>query len=104
MSSNEVAKSIGTNPKFHQLVRLRSRLSWRMFFIVISMYYLLMITVAFNPTALSSVISDGSVVTIGWPLGAAVIVLSWLLTGVYIYRANNTIEPLNDALLLEVLK
>lgn len=104
MSSNEVAKSIGTNPKFHQLVRLRSRLSWSMFLIVISMYYLLMITVAFKPAALSGVISEGSVVTIGWPLGAAVIVLSWLLTGLYIYRANNIIEPLNDALLLEVLK
>ncbi len=104
MSNNEVAKSIGTNPKFRQLVRMRSSLSWTMFFIVISMYYLLMITVAFNPTALSGVISEGSVVTIGWPLGAAVIVLSWLLTGLYIYRANNTIEPLNDALLREILK
>lgn len=103
MSSNEAADRIGANPKFHQLVRMRSRLSWSMFFIVITLYYLLMVTVAFNPAALSAVTGEGSVVTIGWPLGAAVIVLSWLLTGLYIYRANNTLEALNDALLKEIL-
>jgi uncharacterized membrane protein (DUF485 family) len=102
MSSNEVVESIVANPKFQQLVRTRSRISWSMFFIVTTLYYLLMGTVAFFPEALHTLISPDSVVTIGWPLGAGVIVLSWLLTGLYIHKANSELEPLNAAILKDL--
>jgi uncharacterized membrane protein (DUF485 family) len=102
MSSQAVVEHIGANPKFHQLVRLRSRLSWSMFYVVTALYYLLMMTVAFYPDVLRTRISADSVVTIGWPLGAGVIVISWLLTGLYIRRANNELEPLNEAILKEL--
>lgn len=102
MSSNEVVERIVANPKFQELVRKRSRLSWTMFFIVITLYYLLMGTVAFFPEALHTLVSPESVVTIGWPLGAGVIVISWLLTGFYIRKANTELEPLNDAVLKDL--
>ncbi|MBS0494301.1 MAG: DUF485 domain-containing protein [Proteobacteria bacterium] len=104
MSSTEDVERIVAHPKFQQLVRTRSRISWTMFSIVTTLYYLLMGTVAFNPSALSSLISEGSVVTIGWPLGAAVIVGSWLLTGLYIHKANNNLEALIDAVLKDLTK
>jgi uncharacterized membrane protein (DUF485 family) len=102
MSSNEVVERILANPKFQELVRKRSRISWTMFFIVVTLYYLLMGTVAFFPEALRTLISPESVVTIGWPLGAGVIVISWLLTGLYIRKANSELEPLNDAILKDL--
>ncbi len=102
MSSNEVVERIVANPKFQELVRKRSRISWTMFFIVITLYYLLMGTVAFFPEALRTLINPESVVTIGWPLGAGVIVISWLLTGLYIRKANTELEPLNDAILKDL--
>ena len=101
MSSHEVVERIVANPKFQELVRKRSRISWTMFFIVVTLYYLLMGTVAFFPAVLGTPISEGSVVTIGWPLGASVIIISWLLTGLYIRKANTDLEPLNDAVLKE---
>jgi len=104
MSSTEDVDRIVANPKFQQLVRTRSRISWGMFFTVTTFYYLLMGTVAFNPEALRALISPDSVVTIGWPLGAAVIVVSWLLTGLYIRKANNDLEDLNDAVLKDLKK
>ena len=104
MSSTEDVDRIVANPKFQQLVRTRSRISWGMFFTVTLFYYLLMGTVAFNPQALNTLISPDSVVTIGWPLGAAVIVVSWLLTGLYIRKANNDLEDLNDAVLKDLKK
>jgi len=58
--------------------------------------------VAFFPEALRTLINPESVVTIGWPLGAAVIVISWLLTGLYIRKANTELEPLNDAILKDL--
>ena len=102
MSSNAVVEAIVANPKFQELVRKRSRVSWSMFFIVTTVYYLLMGTVAFYPAALRTQINPDSVVTIGWPLGAAVIVVSWLLTGLYIRKANTELEPLNEAILKDL--
>ena len=102
MSSNAVVERIVANPKFQELVHKRSRISWSMFFIVITLYYLLMGTVAFFPAVLHTPISSDSVVAIGWPLGAAVIVISWLLTGLYIRKANTELEPLNDAILKDL--
>ena len=102
MSGKETVERIVANPKFQQLVRTRSRISWSMFGIVTSLYYLLMGTVAFNPEALRALVSEDSVVTIGWPLGAAVIVVSWLLTGLYVRRANNELEDLNEAVLKDL--
>jgi uncharacterized membrane protein (DUF485 family) len=58
--------------------------------IVLTAYYALMIVVAFSPSSLHVPLSEGQVITIGVPIGAAVIVLSWLLTGFYVYRANTT--------------
>ena len=102
MSATDPVARISANPKFLQLVRTRSRISWGMFFVVTTLYYLLMMTVAFNPAMLRPLISEDSVVTIGWPLGAAVIIISWLLTGVYVYQANNVLEPINESILKDL--
>jgi uncharacterized membrane protein (DUF485 family) len=37
-------------------------------------------------------ISEGSVLTIGWPIGAAIIIGSWLLTGWFVSRANGEFD------------
>ena len=51
--------------------------------------------------AFSRALPAGAVVTIGVPIGAAVIVLSWFLTGLYVYRANTTFDALNEQILSE---
>jgi uncharacterized membrane protein (DUF485 family) len=35
------------------------------------------------------------------PIGVAVIVLSWVLTGVYVFRANTAFDELNQQILSE---
>jgi uncharacterized membrane protein (DUF485 family) len=99
--SSSVYECIRDNPKFRELEARRSQLAWLLSAIVLAAYYGLMVVVAFWPQSLHAPLSDGSVVTIGVPLGAAVIVLSWLLTGLYVYRANTTFDPLNDEILRE---
>lgn len=104
MSDPKVTQGILANPKFQQLVRTRSRISWSMFAIVTTLYYLLMGSVAFQPEVLRTLVSADSVVTIGWPLGAGVIIVSWLLTGLYVRKANNDLEALNAAVLKDISK
>lgn len=93
---------IRTNPKFRELEVARSRLAWLLSAIVLAAYYALMIAVAFFPSLLHAPLSDGAAVTVGVPVGAAVIVLSWLLTGLYVDRANTTFDDLSKQILSEV--
>ena len=40
-------------------------------------------------------------ITIAVPIGAAVIILSWLLMGLYVYRANTAFDAMNEQILRE---
>ena len=100
-SPSSVYQRILANPKFRELEVRRSRLAWLLSAIVLAAYYGLMIVVAFWPHSLHAPLSEGQVITIGVPLGAAIIVLSWLLTGLYVYRANTTFDELNEQILSE---
>ena len=58
-------------------------------------------SVAFWPRLRNTPVADGMVVTVGWPIGAAVIIVSWLLTGLYVWRANTEFAALNESILEE---
>ena len=59
-----------------------------------------MMIVAFNPEILHRTLGDG-VMTVAWPIGVVLVVGSWLLTGVYIRRANGEFDQLNQQILKE---
>ena len=92
---------IRNNPKFRQLAQSRSRLAWSLSAAVLGTYFLFMATVAFAPELLHRPLAEGSPLTVGLPVGAAVIVLSWLLTGWYVRSANTRFDALNAELIEE---
>ena len=58
--------------------------------------------IAFAPHWLGTPLHEGTSVTRGIPIGIGVIVISFLLTGVYVWRANGEFDRLNKAVLQEV--
>ena len=72
--------------------------------IVLLPYYSYMLVVSLQPQLLASKVSDGSVITIGWPLAALIVIGGWLLTGVYVSRANGEFDRLNEEILKEARK
>ena len=60
--------------------------------IVLVSYYSFMMVVAFAPGILGKPLGEGMTLSIGIPIGAAIIVISWLLTGVYSYFANGPFD------------
>ena len=60
-----------------------------------------MMMVAFAPHVLRTPLWRGATLTLGVPLGAAVVIGSWLLTGLYIRRANGRYETLNQDIIKE---
>jgi len=54
------------------------------------------LTIAFDPTLLGTPMSSDSVTTIGIPIGMAVIVFAFILTGIYTRRANTEFDDLSN--------
>ncbi|MDG4552442.1 MAG: DUF485 domain-containing protein [Candidatus Contendobacter sp.] len=93
--SSEVYERIRKNPKFDELVSKRSRFAWTLTFVVLGIYFAFIMIVAFNPTALAAPIWDGGKATIAWPIGVSMILLFWLMTGLYVRRANSEFDDIN---------
>lgn len=92
---------IRANPKFQDMVKRRGRFAALLSAIVLVAYYGFMMVVAFKPALLHHNLSEGSVLTIGMPIGAGIIIVSWLLTGLYVYRANTDFDKVNEEVLKE---
>ncbi|MDV2469227.1 DUF485 domain-containing protein [Acinetobacter chinensis] len=89
------------NPKFKEMVSRKSRLSWTLTAIMLIVYVGFMLLVGYNKEFLMSSVSGG-VTTWGMPLGLGIIVLSFVLCGVYSYIANNKLDALNEEAMKEV--
>ncbi|WP_175653770.1 DUF485 domain-containing protein [Pseudomonas sp. Marseille-P9899] len=102
LSHSQRCARIRANPKFQQLVRSRSRLSWSLSAAVLTAYYLFMLVVAFQPQWLHTPLAEGRQLTLGIPVAASLIVLSWLLTGWYVRSANTRFDAMSADLLEEL--
>lgn len=89
------------NPKFKEMVSKKSTLSWTLTAIMLFVYVGFMLLVGYNKEFLLTSISGG-VTTWGMPLGLSIIVLSFVLCGVYSYIANNKLDQLNEDAIREV--
>jgi len=97
----EHVERILQNPKFKEMVHRKSMLSWILTGIMLFVYVGFMLLVGYNKEFLMSSISGG-VTTWGVPLGLGIIVLSFILCGVYSYIANNRLDQLTAEAMREV--
>jgi len=79
------------DPEFHALHQRRSRFAWTLSAIMAALYFGFILTVAFAPHVLATPIA-GSTTTIGIPIGIGVIVAAFVLTGLYVRRANTDFD------------
>ena len=96
--SNEIYRRVEADPAYQQLVKRRGRLAMLLSVTTLVAYYAFMAVVAFAPHALSPTIFEGGTLTIGAPIGAALIIGSWLLTGWYVRKANTEFDQLTHAI------
>ena len=95
-------EAILQNPKFKEMVAKKSKLSWTLTAIMLFVYVGFMLLVGYNKELLLTKISSDGVTTLGMPLGLSIIVLSFVLCGVYSYIANNKLDKLNEEAMKEV--
>ena len=93
-----------TNPKFHELVTRRGRFAWTLAIIVLTMFYGYVLTIAFNPTALGRPVAEGSMLTVGVAVELFMFIFFWVLTAVYVRRANNEFDAMTQDLIRDAWK
>ncbi len=92
----DVVEKIKNNPKYHELVSKRTSFSWILSIIMLIIYYAFILVIAFNPQLLATKISPDSIITIGIPIGVLIILSAFLLTGIYVWRANGEFDTLTN--------
>ncbi|MDO8607249.1 MAG: DUF485 domain-containing protein [Phaeospirillum sp.] len=99
--SSDVNERIIANPKFAELTTKRNRFSIILVVSVLVIYYAYLFVAVLMPDTISRAISPGMTMTIGLPAGFAVMIVSFILTGVYVRRANSEFDALNRDLIEE---
>jgi uncharacterized membrane protein (DUF485 family) len=98
-----LVEKIKTNPSYQKLVSERKAFAWKLTISVLVVYYAFILFIAFSPETLGQSISGG-MTTWGIPIGIAIIVFSFAITGVYVRRANTEFDDLTNEVKAEVSK
>ena len=94
---------IASDPNYEKLRARRLRFGWMLTIIMMIVYYGFILLVAFGKELLATPLGSG-VTTWGIPIGFGVILITIVLTGVYVLRANREYDDLTDRIKREALQ
>jgi uncharacterized membrane protein (DUF485 family) len=98
----DILRAVQNNPKYHELVKKRKAFGWTLAIIMLIIYYGFILLIAYAPAFLGTPLSEGSITTIGIPIGIGVILSAFVLTGIYVARANTEFDRLNKEIVEEL--
>ncbi len=90
--SDKTLHAILEDPEFKELARQKNKFSLILTIIELVLYFGFIGLIAYNKPFLGTKLAEGSATTIGIPIAVGVIILSWILTGVYIFWANSVYD------------
>ncbi len=94
--NQELVDKVTSHPKYNELVSKRTKFAWILSIIMLVIYYSFIMVLAFAPGVLGAKISAGSVISVGIPVGVVIIISAFILTGIYVYRANGEFDKLSN--------
>ena len=102
--SSVMYERMRANPKFRELVARRGRFAWTLAVVVLTMFYGFVMLVAFSPASLGQPVAEGSMLTVGVAFELFMFIFFWLLTAVYVRRANSEFDALTQEIVKEAWK
>ena len=102
--SSEIYERMRVNPKFQELVAKRGRFAWTLSIVVLVLFYGFVLMVAYNPSTLGQPVSDGSMLTVGVATELFLFVLFWVLSALYVRRANTEFDDLTQEVIKQARK
>ncbi len=92
--SKQHYEHIRNNKNFQDLVARRSKLSWTLAALILIVYYSFILVIAFSPDLFGIPISDDSTITWGIIIGIAIILFTFVITGIYVHKANTSFDQI----------
>ena len=89
----DVFERVKRDRRFQELVAKRTRFAWALSAAMLVIYFGFVFIIAFAPKSLGTPIGSG-VTTVGIPLGLLVIISAFILTGIYVRRANSEFDAI----------
>ncbi|OYY74056.1 MAG: hypothetical protein B7Y40_06465 [Gammaproteobacteria bacterium 28-57-27] len=96
--NHELATQIHADARFVELVDTRNRYNWIMAIIMMVIYFVFILLIAFQPGLLAIKVAAGSPISVGILGGFLVILIAIGMTGMYIMRANKEFDRLTAEL------
>ncbi|MDH4943513.1 DUF485 domain-containing protein [Sulfurimonas sp. C5] len=90
----DLIEKIKSNADYQTLIKKRTSFAIVLTIIMLVVYFAFILTIAFDPSLLAEPLNSDSVTTIGIPIGIAVIIIAFILTGIYTKRANSEFDEL----------
>ena len=104
MKEDDVVARIQKNPKFLKMVSIRNNYSIIMSILMMIVYFGYILLIAFNKPFLATKVSEGSVMSVGIPMGLGVLVFTIIITAIYVRRANTEFDAMKDDIVREASK
>ena len=99
--NDSIYLSIQNSPRFKELVSKRERFAWILSAIMLGLYAAFILLIAYGPQILGAKMGPDLTITWGMPIGVGLIISAFVLTAVYVRRANGEFDELNNAILKE---
>lgn len=99
--NDSIYLSIQNSPRFKELVSKRERFAWILSAIMLGLYAAFILLIAYGPHILGAKLSPTSTITWGMLIGVGLILSAFVLTAIYVRRANGEFDDLNNAILKE---
>lgn len=98
MLTAEKVEAIKNSPEFRELTQKRNKFARILAILMVVVYFGFILVLAFAPKFFGTPLGSGTVITIGIPVGVSVIVLAFVLTGIYTKKANGEYDELTQAI------
>lgn len=98
---DKVYEKVLQHPSFHELRRRRNRFALTLSAIVLVVYYTFVWMAATQPALFSSPVSEGLTWCVGLAAGFLIQAFAFVMTGIYVARANGEFDALNRTLIME---
>ncbi|MFA5234355.1 MAG: DUF485 domain-containing protein [Sulfurimonas sp.] len=92
----DIVEVVKNDPNYKELVAKRSSFAITLSIIMLVVYFGFILMIAYFPEVLGTPLSEGSVTTVGIPVGMGVIFFAFIITGIYTKRANSEFDDLNN--------
>jgi len=99
--SDPTYDKVVAHPRFAELMKKRNRFAILLSVIVLGVYYTYVLVASLAPSLFATPIAEGSAWCVGLLVGFVIQAFAFLMTGVYVRRANGEFDAINRVLIEE---